>query len=150
MQSFLIQTSPFTFRTNRCFGKLFSPLLRCRRSIFLLQHLNILHHPFVSDKIIRRSTDQRAFDFYTIIGTIQHFFNCIIRQFLYWGLQCCIVFFQQSTDLPEDHSIFIFSQRCYGSFINGLFTVGNHFIHINLIDYSQPFTLWTRSLRRVK
>ena len=40
MQSFLIQASPFTFRTNRCFGKLFRPFLRCRRSIFLLQILN--------------------------------------------------------------------------------------------------------------
>jgi len=28
MQSFLIQASPFTFRTNRCFGKLFRPFLR--------------------------------------------------------------------------------------------------------------------------
>ena len=52
MQSFLIQASPFTFRTNRCFGKLFRPFLRCRRSIFLLQHLNILHHSFIGNKVI--------------------------------------------------------------------------------------------------
>ena len=52
MQSFLIQAGPFTFGTNSSFSKLFRPFLRCRRSIFLLQHLNILHHSFIGNKVI--------------------------------------------------------------------------------------------------
>ena len=35
----------------------------------------------------------------------------------------------------------------YRTFVNGKFTIGNHFVHVNLIDYSQPFTFRARSLR---
>ena len=73
MQSFFIQTSPFTFGTNRCFGKLFRPFLCCCRSILFLQHLNILHHSFVSNKVIGGSTDQRTLDFNPFIRTVQAF-----------------------------------------------------------------------------
>ena len=147
MQSFFIQTSPFTFGTNRCFGKLFRPFLCCCRSILFLQHLNILHHSFVSNKVIGGSTDQRTLDFNPFIRTVQDFINRIVRQLLYRSFQCCVVLLEQSTDLPENHRILIFSQRCYRSFINGKFTIGNHFVHINLIDYSQSLTLRTCSLR---
>ena len=150
MQSFLIQASPFTFRTNRCFGKLFRPFLRCRRSIFLLQHLNILHHSFIGNKVIGWSADQRTLDFNPFVRAIQHFINRIVRQLLNRCFQRYIVLLKQSTDLPENHRILIFSQRCYRSFINGKFTIGNHFVHINLIDYSQSLTLRTCSLRWIE
>ena len=55
------------------------PFLCCCRSILFLQHLNMLHHSFVSNKVIGGSTDQRTLDFNPFIRTVQDFINRIVR-----------------------------------------------------------------------
>ena len=143
----LIQLRPLTFRTNRSFSELFRPFLSSGRSVFLLQHLDILHNSFIRYKIVGRSTYQWAFYFDTFIRTIQNFINSIIGQVFYRSLQWRIVLLQQSTDLPENHRILIFTQRSYCPFIDRHLFIGNHFIHINLANYSQSFTTRTSTLR---
>ena len=58
MKRLLIQLRPLTFRTNRSFSELFRPFLSSGRSVFLLQHLDILHNSFIRYKIVGRSTYQ--------------------------------------------------------------------------------------------
>ena len=54
MQRLLVQTRALAFGTNIGLGKLFRPLLSSGRRIFLLHHLDVLHNPFISYKVIGR------------------------------------------------------------------------------------------------
>ena len=150
MQRLLVQTRALAFGTNIGLGKLFRPLLSSGRRIFLLHHLDVLHNPFISYKVIGRGMNQGALYLDTLIRAIEYFVYRIIRHILDRRLDRKIIFFKQRLYLPENHGIFIFAQRHDGSFVNGKIPVGNHFVHINQIHIPQPLTTGASSLRRVK
>ena len=68
----------------------------------------LLHHPFIGNKIIRRSTDQRTLILIRSSEPYNTSFNRIIRQFSLSEFFSGNHFSSKATDLPENHAFLYF------------------------------------------
>ena len=149
-QRLLVQPGPMALRADVGLRKLLGPLARRGRHIAVLQHLNVLHHPFERHKIIRRSPHQRTLNLQPFARAVQDFVQRPVGQIAHRRLQRCIILLQQCCYLPEYHAVLILPQRDDGPLRNRQTTVGDNLVNINQTHHPQSLALRTRPLRRIE
>ena len=149
-EGFFFQFGTMTFRALHHRGKLLRPFLLRSRVIVLLQGLNILYQSFVGHKVVGRSAYQVLIYFHALITSIKNLVNHLMGKVFHRGIQCSIIFLQQSIDLPEHQRVPVFSQRSNGTLTHGKCFIGNDQMLINLVHHTQSTTARTGTLWRIE
>ena len=149
-QCLAVEPRPATVGTDGRAGKLFGPFLLGGGCVAVLEHLYVLHQPFIGGEVVGRSMEQRTLYLDSLIRAVEYLVDGLFGQLVDRSLQRRFILLQQRVDLPEYHDVLILPQRDNGSFIDRQATVGDDFVDIYQVDDAQSLAAGTCPLGGVE
>jgi len=127
-----------------------SPFLSGGTVIALYQRAQVFHDAIESHEVISGGVYLLLINADLFQRAVHQFIDSLLGDILKRSLDVTVILLQNRLDLPEDHLIFVFSQRSNGTLMNRQLRVRNHLLHVNLADHAKPLAVWAGALGRVE
>ena len=141
-----VQSAAVTLRTGGYGQELVGPFLTVLRLVFLHHVTQVLDDTVEGHEHITRGVYQLLADLHLTEGAVENLSHGLLGDILHRTLQRLVVFLQDSLYLPEEQLVLVFSQGHDGSVVDRYIPVGDHLVHVYLIDIPQSLAYRTGTL----
>ena len=149
MKRLTVEPVAITFGANATGEEAITPFFRRGRSFISLLHFYIFHKPVVGLEIIIGG-HRVIFNHKTFGRAVENLAHSFLREIGDRCLYCISILFADCINLPEHHSVSIFSQRNDSPFMNRKRGIGNYFLSVNYIDIAKTLAARTGTKRRIE